>query len=285
MNNLELAPRFTYSPDGILELRRQFDGLDYTGRLFDIRELLDCTPGYSVHEEAVDSVVQVEVDRVLKTDDHISLDSENAMVLLNNLSLFLYFDYEEKRDGIVCLDFWSKHGAEAIIFPHFQRWLNARGLDENASRNCIKAMAYPLGKRAQKEALKEFRFFTDNSHSGTGLNGLSLGVISVKEKFEVSRFEENDGSFRSENGSVFWNNVTLNTLGSCACWGVSGEERSHLLITSDTTRLYEMSPHNVDYAGQSVSLALGIGSLAYDATRYTGEEDIFEGVDWKPGRW
>lgn len=280
---LEITPRLAYSPEGILELRktadRDLEGIEaaYTKH----KETIDTLPGYEVAEEDSDTVVRVEINKVIRTSKELNFKNTTAERLIHNLRFFTYFDYQDSRDGVFSLDFWANIGATGVIHPQFQRWLNANGLDEETGRRCIDAMAYPFGEEQRSRAKKEFSYYTDGQSAAAGVGGFTFGVISRRESFGIAEFNGSDETPEYRNGKVAWNWADLSTIGSCACWGVSGTDRETVYLRPDTNRLYEMNPHNVDFAVQSLSLVLGAATLAYEAAQYSGTEDILASVEWR----
>lgn len=100
-------------------------------------------------------------------------------------------------------------------------------------------------------------------------------AVSKLEPFGV--YEDASG----RRGKVAWNWIDLSTIGNCACWGVDGEKRGRIYIRDESTRLYEMGPHNVDSSVQSLSLVLGAAALAYRAAMYKGTEGILDNAEWE----
>ena len=138
-------------------------------------------------------------------------------------------------------------------------------------------MAIPFGEEYLGKVRKDFTYHCD--WASASLFELGLPAGSMRD-FILSESKVTDKAFVSRTGEVEWNWVDLRTLGSCACWGVDGNERTRLRIDNSSLRLYEMQPHNVDYSHQSLSLALGSGALAYKAVEYEGREDVFADVKW-----
>ena len=93
-----------------------------------------------------------------------------------------------------------------------------------------------------------------------------------------------DGHHIEETGQVVWKNLTISTLGECACWGSLGSARENVLIKNTSKRLYELDPHNVDFARQSLGLLIGVGILAHYAVQYAGSEDITADATWQEPR-
>lgn len=280
---LEISPRLTYSPDGILQLRHaiDYDDGDSQSTYDQNKEELAAKPGYEVVVNGDETLVSVQLDKVVQSSRENDFINPSAVRLIQNLRNFTYFDYREPRDGVFSIDFWSDKGASGVVFPQFQRWLNAQGFDEESARRAIDAMAYPFGAEMRKRARKEFRYRTDGEYAAAGDGGFIFGVVSRREDFGIAMYEESEDEPSEKQGRVAWSWIELSTIGDCACWGPSGEARENVYIKPGRSRLYEMWPHNVDSAVQSLSLVLGIGALAYKAAQYSGQEDILENTVWE----
>lgn len=275
----EISPRITYSPQGVLTIRKTLDG-DFTPAEFARQaDILSQKPGYSVTDEGFDTVVSVDVDRVVPPTKGIDFLNTTSAHLINNVGHMAHFAPDDDRDGVFSADYWISNGASGVVHPHLQRWLNAGRLDEGSARRCIDAMAQPLGTEVRQAVQDDFFFHGDER--GVVANAHGLGVITRTEGFTVTVDDTagEPGAYRQ--GEVRWNTVELSTVGSCACWGVTGEQRQRVVLEPGSNRLYDMWPHNVDYAPQSLSLVLGAASLAYDAAQYPGREDVLADVQWQ----
>src|SRR5689334_15266135 len=131
----EMSPRITYSPDGELTLRKRLDDdAIIADALVRKKEDLSTKKGYEVTEDDSDTVISVDVSRVLRCPKELSFTNETAERLVENLSPFTYLDFRNTLDGVFSLDFWGRMGANGIVYPQFQRWLNAGGPDEATAR-------------------------------------------------------------------------------------------------------------------------------------------------------
>lgn len=269
----EIAPRITYSPEGILELHRTVDEETRENSSFLNRriEMVSNNPGYEVVEDGSEITVRVNIKEELGEADSY-FQNPQADKIIENLNIFTYFDYTDKRDGVFSIDSWYKNGADGKIYPQFQRWLNNGGLSDEVARECIRAMVLPFDKATKAEVEKDYTY-ASQSNSSVAESHI-LRVVSRREEFRISKFVLDQEIPGYRNGSVEWNWIDITTIGGCACWGPSGEERDSVMITPDFNHLYIMKPHNVDTAVQSLSLVLGMASLAYRAALYEGTEDI-----------
>lgn len=286
----EAIPQITYSPDGLLEVRRSpYQEIEYATlsteeleqHFADHKEKVDAIKGYEIVEDGEDTVVQIDVSRVLRTHKELNFDVPTAGKLIKNIRPFLdHLGWRDDTDHVFSLNWISDMGAQGVVFPQFQKWLNAGGLDEPTAKDCIDAMAYPLGEEQRKKAKKEFNFHDFGYETASG-SLLRFSAVSRRDQFGIIFYDETGDKPETKHGSADWNWLDLTTLGSCACWGVSGQDRERMHTTPDQKMLYEMNPHNVDFAVQSVSLMLGAASLAYAAANYEGEEDLFDSVTWR----
>ncbi|MBI2591975.1 hypothetical protein HYW36_00650 [Candidatus Saccharibacteria bacterium] len=269
----EVVPQFTYSPDGILKVHITYDDprLEKTQRQ-GIEQLAQYN-GIQIEDADAQTEVSIDISRALGPNFNNSGD-EKVLEFLKHLSDSLAYHPEGATDRVASLDTITYAGAFASIYPQFQRWLNTQGLDEGVSKESVLAMATPFGKSMLKKSARDFVAFE------SGGRGWAFEVTSYPDRFGIDTQEETEDSIIERHGKVRWDWAYLVTLGSCACWGVNGEDRSHIRIRPDNARLYDMTPHNVDFARQTLSHILGLGALTYRASEYEGKEDLLADVEW-----
>ncbi len=145
-------------------------------------------------------------------------------------------------------------------------------------------MALPFGEDFFDlgTGLKEFSYAQEGGQMLAKGNSLQYFAVIRSEEFGFSGQDETDKSVTYKHGTGQWSWLDLTTIGNCACWGVSGDDRQRILLpgVNENQRLYDMQPHNVDFARQSLSLVLGVGTLAYAAAHYEGDEDIYANIEW-----
>ena len=143
-------------------------------------------------------------------------------------------------------------------------------------------MAQPFGDDFVNKSKGQFNYMPDlgddSEVASTGIGNFRLVVR--REEFHVDKREETPHATSTREGKVNWRWLDMTTFGDCACWGVVWEERAHMIVVPTTLRLYEMTPHNIDSARQSLSLMLGLGALVHYAAKYEGREDIFADAEW-----
>lgn len=277
----EIYPRITYSPEGFLELHKDFaeeTSQEHVDRIF---EPVAASDDYVLSQRDGEYVVQTHIPSLLPAKDYDPLETQQRLgKAIKDLSAFTFADPFDMRDYVFDLEFWSQHGARGVVYPHMQRWLNADLLDEDIGRQVFDAMLLPFHPDIQEVLRKEFEYRAYGREVSSGVGGLSVNFWLRVGRFDVTRLVEVDGEPKYQTGTVDWHWPNLSTIGSCACWGVDGMDRSDVYLHPDMARLYEMQPHNIDGPLQSLSLVLGMGRLAYEAANYDGEEDILAGVEW-----
>ena len=221
--------------------------------------------------------ITVDVEKRFRDSFHNRGDPDIS-AFLRQLNSILPFHPEDSVDRVYSLDFLHELGATGVINHHFQRWLNAGGLTEDVARHSAIAMTLPFGNDITGRAKKGFDYFGDDN--GQMATAYSSRIVAANEEFKLWKSEDTEDAHVEQAGKVVWRNLNISTLGDCACWGATGEEREHVRAQPPTKRLYEMTPHNVDYARASLSLVLGIGALTYHATQYDGQEDVLAHVEW-----
>ncbi len=273
----EIAPQFTYEPDGILKVQIDYeDPQIYEGKVREgqgkAMDALSEHRGVEIEGKEDRAMASIDVQEALGSSFNNRGD-EKILKLLTSLSLSLPYTLQGTSDRVVALDSITTAGTFSGIYPQFQRWMNSQGLDadqginEDVAKIAVGAMATPFGKALTRKALKNFRPYPGGGDGG------SFRVSTMTDRFGIRS--------ESQRGDVRWNWVYLTTLGSCACWGVNGDDKEYILIRDDEARLYQMTPHNVDFARQTLSHILGLGVLAHQAAEYEGQEDIYADTEWR----
>ncbi len=285
----ELRAQFTYSPENILQITTglsedfQADSKNpeeiatlVKGRREQL-EILSENSGVTVEETAGSATLTIDVAERFSQSFTNQGDPDIANFLFR-LNRVLPFHPEDKIDRVVSLEDVSATGAAGVINQHFQRWLNTPGVSEDFARHSLLAMALPFGSDIVKKVEKDFTYISQEGLEYA--QGHTSRLAVRQERFGIEKSEETAEAHLETSGEVAWRWVDLSTLGSCACWGVNGDDRSYIRIDRSTKILYEMTPHNVDFARQSLSLMLGLGALAYYAAQYEGREDILADAEW-----
>lgn len=247
------------------------------GRLFNDAELLDCMPGITVEEGSQDITLHVDLERVLPQTEDTPTMNEKVGNFLSNVRSFIYFDYDDARDGVLSLAYWGDRGAGANIHDQFQRWLNVDAIDEVLGHHTLRAMAYPFNADMRDYVRKDWTYNKSLNATQVGIGGFTFGLVVRNDEFGINEYGDDGERY----GRVMWRWLDLSTIGSCACWGVSGTERDRLLVGEGRNYLYDMQPHNVDGPVQSLSLVLGAATLAYSAAQYEGREDVLSTAEWR----
>ena len=290
-----IRPQLTFNSEGVLKiitgLNEGFEHSTYTPELIgkaveERREHLahlDEENGISVEEEGMIASVSVEVRRRFgKSFNFFETDDSEITDFLTEINNIVPAYPLDSVDRVLGLRYISELGSEGIVNQHFQRWLNTQSVTEEVAMQCVGAMSMPFGRSEEKKAKKELNF-----RSGDGfaqVNGFTYKLNIANSEFGICKSEDTEEGHTETEGKVAWSWLHITTLGSCACWGVPGDDREHVHIRPETKALYEMEPHNVDSARQSLSLILGVGALAHHAALYKGTEDIFAKTEWDQPR-
>lgn len=288
----ESRAQFTYSPEGVLQFTSGLDeGLDFDDLApenlnliirtkQDRQEQLDilgAESGIKVDESKGIANINIEV---VQRFEH-SFDNEGDPDILRffmHLNRILPSYAEDLTDRVVNLNSITERGINGVINHQFQRWLNAHGVNETVARESALAMAIPFGADVQKKTKKDFHYFQDADLEYFDAFGSRLAV--KPEKFGLIKYEDTDTLTLESTGEVTWRNMDISTLGDCACWGAAYADRQRIFLNNDTKAIYDMYTHNIDFARQSLSLILGVGALAYHASKYEGQEDILVDSEW-----
>lgn len=282
---MNISPRFTCSPEGVFELRSQISKNAPQEYLDKVLGAVAENEDYTLVSENNEYKVSTNFIEQLPNVEFPSQDASKKMKeIVDFLEPFIYFDYDDKRDAVLTLDWWGERGFTGIVYPQLQKWMNADLFTEDVAVSIFEQMCLPYGSKEYDRMKKRYDYKSYSNGISAGDGGMSVNIALVKDEFGITKFDENEGDPRYVQGDVNWTWPSLSTIGNCACLGVDGSKRSRLLLHDANARLYEVQPHNIDGYAQSLSLAIGLGRLAYEASKYTGEEDIFEGVEWKETR-
>jgi hypothetical protein len=279
----EIRAQFTYSPEGILSIVPEFDE---NNRIADkqvefLEELERDWVGEVKEDDGTIESIEFELARSFGSFEFPPENHEKLARYLALISALLPYYPEDDIDRVFALPWIGDRGVSGVVYQQFQRWIDCEeGIDEETARACIQAMAYPFGEEFTEQAKKEFRLWGDEGYHAEGSMFEYVVSQGTMSHFTITQSIETEDTVTYKRGEVEWKWVDFRTLGSCACWGVNGEERDRLYMDRRTLRLYEMLPHNIDFAHQAFSLMLGAGALAHKAATYEGTEDVFANVNW-----
>lgn len=285
----EIRPQITYSPEGILTvatgLTEQYEtedvdpvDLDALAKYRRLQfEQMAEADGVSIEEDEGVLVATIDVDARFTGSFNTDGDPDISQ-FLGLLNRALPYHPQDNIDRVVGLEFLDEHGANGIVYEQFQRWLDAGELTENVARQLVTALALPFGQDEVTAASRNFSFH--EADSNTVAKSKSFKLVLRKARFGLYDSGGTDDFYTERSGSIEWSEIDLKTMGDCACWGVASTDRGMINIYDDSKRLYDMQPHNVDFARQALSQILAISTLAYHAARYEGEENVFSNADW-----
>lgn len=203
---------------------------------------------------------------------------------LYDLGALLPYHLADGIDHVFTIDWVTPYGLDGLLFPHMQRWLQDGGLAEGVAVEAVNTMALPFDADVQRRVQESIKY--KSNATGQGIEAFCMRIASTDDTFSVMREQDPKqdetelGSSSQQYGEVTWRNLSLETLGSCACWGVEGMDKDDPpLLRFD--HLYQMGPHNIDMARQSVSHILGMAVLSRHATTHEGREDVYADAVWQ----
>lgn len=293
----EISPQFTFSPEGVFSFERgqpefnvdQHDaeaepeldkGLeDDRDRMQDWVEEL---PGVTINEEGPAPTINVPVREALH-EAITTLRASEIEDFVVSTSVLVSQQRPTGPEQVLSIRSMNEGRVSIGVHSQFQRWLNSKEVTEREALRCVKAMALPFDKTTEAE--KAFGYITvDNVVIG---DGGGFAIRSLPESFGFMKyFEEQENAYQVAGDDV-WDWIGLEVPGAPICGiGVDRKARTGIVQSADSSRLYNMNSYHVYHPRQALSLLLGMGSLAYNAERYLGREDVFEDVEWdEPQRW
>jgi hypothetical protein len=261
----EIQPQIVYTPQGMLDIRT--DLLDESKLQDEQLELLGNLaerPGTTYDE---DGTIHIEVRRSLGANFGYARDGAISH-FLRDLGKVIGSIPDSGTDRVLYTPRLSESKLTVAVYPQLQRWLNAQTeLGERVARETLLAMAVPLGQEQETFAKNDFSIYDRHAQAGSYRMAIST------DKFSDAALDDKG---TDTDGRMDWNTVSLTTLGSCTSIGMSAQPR-HKVIGGPNKlndRLYEMKASNIDFPQQTLSLLLGMGTLAYHAAIYAGRKDL-----------
>ena len=296
MSMAEIQPQFTYSPDGVLTLDNssidlvEWAGNDVLRNLYDLRDLeerraramdwMASRPGVEITEgihPKIEVPIREAINEAIK-----GRDNSVFTTFVGSLSLLtLQQSGPDVHNRVMTIAGIGDRGIHVDVYQHFQGWLNNNGLSEEAAKDCTIAVATAYNEEETEEREFQYHNFNNGVFAGT----IAVRIIARLDAFRFQDFHEGNGSTLLRQGEDRWKWLSLDTYGDPSI-AVAGETRRKVRYVQDNKKLYRMYSHNIDSARQSLSLLLGLGSLAYHAAQDQQEYDVFKDVAWeKSEKW
>jgi hypothetical protein len=272
-----IQPVLTYSPEGVLTISRgeplANPDLSSESRLEQARDrVIDhLTEHFSgVKVDGAEDFERIHIPVAENLGENEAIAESRIGSLLLSASTLLPHDHDTAIDEVIRPSYVNEHLLRVIVFPQFQRFLN-QGLSEDVTRDCLLAMATPLGEGKQERVREKFDYYkVDDTVMASGS---TLEIITTPEVMEIEH-PVRDGGTTMIQARGRWQLARLGGFGD-AGMSVHFQERKLNKFDRDRKGLYNMISHNIDMGPQAFSLLLGLGSLAHHAAQYEGEEDIF----------
>lgn len=293
----EISPQFTFSPDGVFSFERgqpeiivdtsdpdalpEMDS-DLETQRDRLHDWLEELPDIKIDDNGPTQTYNIPVAETFGPEIAAN-DSAKIEELVIAASVLLPQQPPTGPEQVLSAQGISFNRVDLAAHIQFQRWLNYKPLSDREMLRCIKAMAIAYGREAEAEADFDHR---ENDELVLA-EGAGFKVRSQLENFGFLRYFENNGSTYQVAGEDQWDSLDLKLPGNGVVGiGVDGLNKTGILRSQNSTRLYTMKSYNVQQAREALSLLLGMGSLAYNAERYLGREDVFEDVEWDvPQHW
>jgi hypothetical protein len=297
----ELLPHVTYSPEGVLTLRRpEPETLGEVSHIWH-RSQADLDDFEEYRDRSVDYLSQLSGATVVTSDNKTVLELEVPRVvnlvsrcrddkafspLLRPLASFSSIRRTDAPVGVdQVLPFYNIGRAFSVVTNHFQRWLNqltlAEGEGEVVAKDCLRAMALPFGETDTTKV--ENDFYANHTDNASWARAGAFEIFLRRESFGVERINRRKGRPAQERqGNVDWNWLDLG-VGSNTGVGVEGSVRAHVRKDAANMNLYRMYSHGLSEHNErlALSLLLGLGSLAHHAAIYEGSQDVFADARWE----
>jgi hypothetical protein len=260
----EIQPQIVYTPQGMLDIRT--DLLDESKLQDEQLELLGNLAERSGTTYDEDGTLHVDVRRSLGTNFGYARDGA-INYFLHDLGKVMTSIPDSGTDRVLYTPRLSESKLTVAVYPQLQRWLNSQtDLGERVARETLLAMALPLGHEQETFAKNDFRIYDRHAQAG------SFRLAMSTDEFFVAA---SNGKPTTDD-TVDWNTVSLTTLGSCTSIGMNAQPHHGVMGGSNYLggRLYEMKASNIDFPQQTLSLLLGMGTLAYHAAAYAGREQV-----------
>lgn len=261
----EIQPQIVYTPQGMLDIRT--DLLDESTLQDEQLELIGNLaerPGTTYDE---DGTLHVDVRRSLGTNFGYARDGA-INHFLHDLGKVMTSIPDSGTDRVLYTPRLSESKLTVAVYPQLQRWLNSQtDLGERVARETLLAMALPLGQEQETLAKNDFRIYDRHAQAGSFRLAMSTDEFCVAAP---------NGKPTTTDDTMDWNTISLTTLGSCTSIGMNAQPRHEVMSGSNDLggRLYEMKASNIDFPQQTLSLLLGMGTLAYHAAAYAGREQV-----------
>lgn len=270
----EIIPQFTYSPEGELRIRTDLAADEHIAKLqADHLENLELRKGVQISEGRGDVDISIELAQTLGASFDAGDGEPELASFVTGIMGAINPTADSGTDRVAALRRIAPPDMRAVIYPHFQRWLQAKGFDETAALRGIAAMATPYGRAETYRARRDFAFLDGMGTAET------LSVAARSGPVNVQKFEASKDNVIVKIAAPAWTRVELATVGG-AVLGSAVDANAGITLHPNKGWLYELRSANITNARQSLSLLLGLGALAHRADQYGGREDIFASIEW-----
>lgn len=268
----EVIPQFTYN-DSLLHVTvlAEHDPDEWkSAHTANMLTLLGDVQGVDISEQPYGHSITANLSPFLKKAPYTSDDTVKLEKLLASISRLL--PYRSETDIGIGLSTISHGGIVADIYPSAQIWFQNEGISQDIRTESSGAMGSVFGVGKTKKAITHWDV------------AIALDLI----EFEVAAFESDEQTTTEKSSLVTLRVPFLQTIGNCACLGSNASERK-IYLDNQSPYLYSLESHNVDSLRETLSLILGLGSIAAHLPSEYDEGALFSGVNWRertfPKNW
>ena len=259
----EIVPQFTYQ-DGTLN----FFVLPPSGPYSQTEtqwatalEQLDALTNVGVTTATTGHIVTADVHPYLQKGVYEEVSYVSMDQMLGLVAGLL--PYKSSVDVGLSLSTVGRRGVVTDIHPSVQTWLQDGGLDQDVKVAGARAMCDVYGLKPAKAI----------SH---------WDVVAATDAidFETALWEDHEDATVEKVSVITLNVPFLQTLGDCACLGSNASSR-RIYMDDDYADLYSLESHNVDNLRQTLSLIIGLGTIAANMPHSFDETALFKDVSWR----
>lgn len=263
-----IRPDFTLNPDGLFTLTTDFtdkDNQEYkTQQLEGLKTL-----GAAIEEDEGIATASTQMQDFLKNANHETVHSFLCRLWAMSPDLDPYLDDPHTDDTTIdrVVNLSNSLTHEVSVNHHFQRWAETEDpLGGTVGKCAVRAMALPF----KIDLDPEKDIVTYNFGHAHTIRGGDFSIDLRDHQFDVKQ--------DTKKGTINLRRPLITTMGTNATWFTSGSETINV---ADNPTLYGINRHNHDTPKQTLSVLLGMASLAFYAAKYEGRENLLDNVKIK----
>jgi len=256
----EVLPQFLVTDKRLIfTVPKATDSLDAAHQA-DMLELLNGLDMTEIQEVDTNMVITADLQPFLRKGVYTDADEKKLKDLLGPINHL--FPYKSNRDVAVGLSTIGYLGPVVEIFPSFQTWLQSDAPNVDMLTASSLAMHEVFGLKPEKS-----------------ITHWDVNIALENTEFSLVAHIDNEDAVIEKTGGVTLRAPFVQTLGDCACLGSSASNRT-IFFHEEYADLYKLEPHNVDNLRQSLSMIVGLGTLASHMPWQFDEANLFGDIEW-----